>query len=779
MFFCSVIAQTPNTIIEHFENYVEAPREVAYVHLNKSSYIKGEMMGFTAYIFDKSTKATSQLTTNLYCTITDENNTPIKEALIRVDEGIASNVFNIDSSFTSGRYTFKAYTNWMRNFKEPNHFEASFRVIQANDSTIQTKLNGSSDIDLQVLGEGGHILYNVNNTIGIIAKNKFGYGVKGASGTIRDEKDNIITEFKLNEVGLAKALFNPKPSANYKAVLDIDGQLTVKSIENIKLTGINMSMAPLSEKVNILFSTNERSIKQLANKTFKIAHHNGVEIYIVEFKLNSEGKALVSFPKESLFKGINIFTVLDEKNRPTLERLLFNKNGIKHHKASSVESLKDKDSLRVKIEFNLNDKVEWSNLSVSTLPTGTKSYDHNSSLLSQLYIRPYINGYLENGQDYFKDNNRITAYNLDLLMLTQGWSSYSWGNIFNTDKTVLKYPFENGIDITAKINKNQSGTYVLYPFENDNTQLFDVPEGKDAFQLKSNFPMEDDFLRVSYIGPGEKNSYKAPKLYLTFSPNIFPSFDLSYNSLAKVYLKETQNISAVKIPEAWKKVEQLEEVIVKSKKNKSRAETLKNNVVNSRIAILNDNVANLRIDLYIQRLGFITNYNYFTGGLTITNPRVNWGNPVPAVYLDDVLVGGYGQNATFDILTTLTTKDVDYIEYELYGIGGGINGGAGFIKIYTIPRDNNKGANKSLSTYLVPLRFSSNKSFYTPKYTNFDNQFFEDYAAIDWHPNLKLDDSGAVFLTIDNSRTDDITLFIEGVINEDEYISQKIELNKY
>ena len=46
-------SQNTNDIFETYEEYVDTPREVVYLHLNKSTYIKGENIGFTAYILDK------------------------------------------------------------------------------------------------------------------------------------------------------------------------------------------------------------------------------------------------------------------------------------------------------------------------------------------------------------------------------------------------------------------------------------------------------------------------------------------------------------------------------------------------------------------------------------------------------------------------------------------------------------------------------------------------------------------------------------------------------
>ena len=98
-------------IITPFKEYSTAFRELSYCHLNKSTYIKGEMVGFSAYVLDKGLKTPSELTKNLYCIITDNNDKLIKSKLVKVENGFANNIFKIDSVFTSGNYKFKAYTN--------------------------------------------------------------------------------------------------------------------------------------------------------------------------------------------------------------------------------------------------------------------------------------------------------------------------------------------------------------------------------------------------------------------------------------------------------------------------------------------------------------------------------------------------------------------------------------------------------------------------------------------------------------------------------------------
>ena len=58
---------------------------------------------------------------------------------------------------------------------------------------------------------------------------------------------------------------------------------------------------------------------------------------------------------------------------------------------------------------------------------------------------PFIKG--------FKNINRKKLNELDLLLLTQGWSKYDWNNIFKKPP-INNFEFENGIDVTVNLNNS-------------------------------------------------------------------------------------------------------------------------------------------------------------------------------------------------------------------------------------------------------------------------------------------------------------------------------------
>src|SRR5690554_3724014 len=164
-------------LVSSYKAYTELPREIGYAHLNKTTYLKGEIMGYTAYIFDKASHKLSSTATNVYCTISDEKNEIIKSEMILANNGVASGSFQIDSLFTTGTYTFRAYTNWMRNFEEQNYYVQSVKIIDSETGNITEAKPTSLKLEAQFLPEGGHFVADVKNSVGVIVKDSFGFGV--------------------------------------------------------------------------------------------------------------------------------------------------------------------------------------------------------------------------------------------------------------------------------------------------------------------------------------------------------------------------------------------------------------------------------------------------------------------------------------------------------------------------------------------------------------------------------------------------------------------------
>lgn len=773
-------AQDPNkddfNILEKYGAYNDAFREVAYIHLNKALYIKGEDIGFTAYILNKDDKKPSQITTNLYVVIEDDNNHILKSKLLRVENGVASNSFDIDSTFVSGHYKLKAYTNWMRNFKENNHFVESIRIIDPETETYIEKEQIEHTIDAQFLPEGGYLVHDVISKVGVILKDTKGYGISLAKGEVLNNKGQVITTFSVNQFGIGQFILLAQKDHNYQIKINHNNKdFSFNLNEKIEEKGISLSLSQLNDKAIVSIKTNAESMDYLKHKPFKLVLHNGKQIQLIDIAFNKEQSITKVFNLEDLPPGINIFTILNENDQPVVERLFFNYNGIDIIKSDHISAKKSNDSLSLQINFKAINPKQFNSLSVSVLPQETKSYNRHHNLISYNFLQPYINGAVENAKYYFTNVTALKQLELDNLLITQGWSSYDWSHMFRANTNSI-FPFEQGLTLKANINskqRNASTSYILHAIPNQQSYVVELSENDTTFLLENAYFSENDEVLFSQIN--KKNKLIPANLYVQSFPSAVPNMK-DFKSVLKP--KTEYNIKSdekdIIIFDKKERIQELDEVIVKAKLNdeRTRIEKLQRGVF-GRIHVFNE-IDRQRYTLrnYINAKTSFTANESAEEGLVVTNrmPTTINANAGVLIYLNDVAL-----NNNF-LLYNFSMHNVDYIEVNNSGIGEGMRGGNGVLKIYTDPKITNFKISPTTKKYDLPLTFSAKKKFYVPKYKYYQNNFYEGYGTVDWKPELKTDPNGNVTLKIEQPKVP-ITLFIEGIANDGAFIFEEKTIN--
>ncbi|WP_435254079.1 hypothetical protein [Tenacibaculum sp. A30] len=766
--------QKNNLIINNFQNYATEYRELAYSQLNKSTYIKGETLGFCSYIIDKAKKTPSLLTKNLYCVITDENNQIIKSKLIKVNRGIAYNSFEIDSLFSSGKYTFKAYTNWMKNFDEPNAFIESFKVIDPEKKSYLKRSTLSNSIDAQFLPEGGHFVNNIKTKVGVTIKDNNGYGIPNVVGEVYDSNNTSIATFKTNFVGICNFSLLPKTKQNYIVKITHLGKEYKYTITGAKSKGVSIKLSQVNNKVLVELNTNQETLKSIKNKPFKLIIHNGdiIKEGVVKFNKTSSTKII---DQKNLLPGINIFTLFDENNNPILERLFFNYKGIETLSLGEAKFSKKEDSLQINIPFSqpsYNTKNSL-HLSISVLPKDTKAYQKNHNIISYTHLQPYVKGYIENAGYYFTNINRKKKYYLDNLLLTQGWSSYDWNSIFENN-TSSRFAFENGI--TIKVNKNNinNSEFFISPLKLNNPSIINIQENKKFFVEDGLYPLEEESLKLSVLN--KKGKLIKPNLYVQFSPYKIPLI----NNYLKTSLPPKNNYYSYEFktsPFLSSKLDEyqnLDEAIISVNLRQQRIDKIQSKNWGD-IYLIDDSLRrfNLRLSNYITSyvMGFTVTEYMGLFILSKSSGKSSFSSAPPTVYLDDVI------QSNLDFLHHFSMDDIDYMVANRHGFGEGMRGSNGVLKIYTRKTSNVKRKINNNRTFDFPLTFSSNKKFYTPKYTTYNTSFYKEYGVIDWIPNVILDNEGNLSFKIHNPANTNILLFIEGITQDGKYITTTKTLN--
>ncbi|MFV9483325.1 hypothetical protein ACNI3T_05770 [Christiangramia sp. ASW11-125] len=798
----SLFAQTNKELLQQkLIEYHSTPKEVAYLHLNKSSYLNGEQLAFTAYVSTARDLKPSLKTTNLYVQIKDSANTVLKEKLVLIDKGVGSNLFNIDSTFTGGNYTITAYTNWMKNFDQHYFFTENFQVLKTNLDDKQEKIE-LQNIDAQFLPESGHLVANTINKLGVIVKDPSGYGLSNATVELLNAKEEIIETTTLDKFGIGRINLNPKFSEAYKARIRYRGNEFFKDLDiEIFQKGILLSPEIKENGIVLQFRTNQKTLKDISKEEHTLTIQNSRSVKAISVVFEGNTILQTNLPFRNMEAGINILTLWDSKSNPVAERLIFNPNNLPVVNFNSPRMIAEKDSL--KFRFKNAPNVDTTFFSISILPEETTSYDRKNSILTQFMLRPYLKGHIEGGDWYLKDLTENKLMALDNLLLTQGWSSYNWKDIFNNLKESPKYDFERYLSITGIANGSteKERNFIVHASSTNPLSEITLPPGKDSFILENLVPMEGEDLFISK--KKSKGSLVPAGLAMRFQKKLIGQFGRPTNFLSREtqYIPDDMSNYFTFMNNFGQDAEMLDEVLVETSidPDLERERKLSTHAW-GKVHVITDNEKMMFTTLaqYLRANnfsvqespgGFIVN-----GGLSLMtsmNSSVSSGGsdntfsqnikasstPEPdsegmAIFLDGFPLAEKAMLYQFPMI------NIDYIEINRRGMGGGILEGNGSIKIYLdYTGSKNTNIGNRVQSFEFPVSFAANKQYYVPKYPNRFDEFFKNYGVIDWKGQLLATQDEPVEFKILKPEVD-FQLIVEGFSSNGNLIHQVINLER-
>lgn len=423
--------ETIDQLAQRYTSYFKLDREVLFLHLNKTVLAPKEDVWFSAYSFYQKNFLAASGLTSVRVGLYDGSGELLQEKELSLKDGLGEGSFDLEP-YLAGKYRIKASIVYMDDLRENLAFSQGITILGDNQKDLE-----SLKYNTHVLPEGGHLLANAVNTLGVKLVDGSGLGVAFTKGEIIDGSGSVVKTFKSNRFGLAKFRFVPQYSENYTAVLTTkSGEEVKKTISESDIVGLTMSVNTMLPK-RFVFSikTNKKTYGVIKNNKFYLVYHRAGKMKGLEFTIPASLSANINIAKEDLYPGMNIVTIFDQDMKPLLERLVFNWKGVKRKDIEAVFKGTERNSLV--IDLSTTQKMDDHTMSVSVLPSGTKAYHPRNNIFSTFYIEPYIKGNLQHGSYYFSQevNKRRRNYDLNLLLVTQGWSKYVWGYIFKNDPT--------------------------------------------------------------------------------------------------------------------------------------------------------------------------------------------------------------------------------------------------------------------------------------------------------------------------------------------------------
>lgn len=425
--------------------------EKLYLHVDRELYAPGDMIWMKAYQVNGITHELNSNYRNVFVQLVNDSGRVVKDALLFSIKGQATGSFKTDS-LKSGRYTIRAFTRYLENFGEEALFHRNIILSDAKEPfQVKTDTIDYSTIEVAFLPEGGNLVLNATNTVAFKAISKKGKGIP-VSGKIIDDQGDTIVSFKTIYRGMGRFTFMPVEKRIYYAVIDQNSKVKIK-LPDALMDGVNLSCKDLGESICFTLSVNGNQDKEYSFY-LKVSRKGTTLTRYVEMYDNTQTLCL---GKELFPPGISKVTVLDALKNPVAERLVFVEN--EESDILSFQLNKQAYGPREKVVMDINSFLSegdsiTSSLSLNVVNDAYFGADGNSQdIRSYLLLDAELKGSIEAPASYFTDDKIPSSQKLDLLMMVNGWRSYIWDEVANTNNLDTIDWNDAGIEIKGYVKK--------------------------------------------------------------------------------------------------------------------------------------------------------------------------------------------------------------------------------------------------------------------------------------------------------------------------------------
>lgn len=428
--------------------------EKLYLHVDREMYAPGDVIWIKAYQVNGITHQPNTNYRNIFVELVAENGRIVDDLMLFSIKGQASGELHTDS-LSSGIYTVRAYTKYLKNFGEDALFHQKIwigRTLKKKGQEDKTEVPDEK-IAVNFLPEGGNLITNALNNIAFKAINQDGRGI-AISGKILSDSGDTIVKFSTSFLGIGKFLMMPLEGKSYYALIDGHPELKI-NLNPSSAKGVCMKFEERDEFLMLQLSSNTELKPE--QTYFLIASHKGTMIVADTIKM-TQANLLVKLSKSLFPDGISKITLLDTAQNPVAERLIFIENTKNEPVSLRMDQKEFKPHGNVKIDVDVNlepgDSIS-SGMSVSVVNRSFfSSGESGQNLKSYLLLDSDLKGVIESPASWFMNDQLHSAREkLDLLMLVHGWRTYIWDDVVQTPQPSLDDWNDAGINVSGFVKR--------------------------------------------------------------------------------------------------------------------------------------------------------------------------------------------------------------------------------------------------------------------------------------------------------------------------------------
>jgi len=433
--------------------------EKAYLHFDRpyACYVAGDIIYFKAYVTKGERHEPTNISGMLHVDLINNNNALLQSILIQLTNGVGWGDLSLPDTLQKGSYRVRAWTEWMRNEKNPNYFTQSISVSSPTDvNRNPVAVNTNGQPDLQFFPEGGNLVVDIRSRVAFKAVGPNGLGIN-VKGVVIDNDNKQVAFIASTHLGMGVFDFLPEQGKKYRAkVTFANGKQNIVNLPPVEDKGITLAVINSPDKLSIEIKANRPYYKENQNKELNLLIYWAGAMRTVTTKLDNEVLGL-DLPAATFQTGIATVTLLSQTGEPLNERMVFIQNPDLLN--LSLTSNKPAYAKRENVQLNLNAKNKDGvavngSFSVSVVDESKISVDEDSenSILSYLLLTSDVKGYVEKPNYYFANVTKETRANLDALMLTQGFRRFAWKELMSDNPTAaITHQPEQYLDISGRL----------------------------------------------------------------------------------------------------------------------------------------------------------------------------------------------------------------------------------------------------------------------------------------------------------------------------------------
>ena len=437
---CLATPGSSDSIAYRFRRQLEVfPQEKIYVHTDRSSYQSGDTIWLRAHLVDASTHQSTTQSRYVYVELIDVDSKVVKRIKLRPDKNsVYHGYLPIHGEQPQGYYTLRAYTRFMENLPENYFFHSDIAISNPHGRKTSAEeidedkkkkkkdaLSYRPPFHVSFFPEGGYLPTGVHWRVAFKAVGEDGWSEEVYGAVVESVTGDTVATLSSAHRGMGQFMMTAEKGKRYVArVLNHKNRYLEFELPQAEDDVPMLAAYWVKNRLGVTLSHPNREGLRL------VMHTRGQVFYNEQW---NPASPILFMNKQQLPGGVIQLLLIDNADNVLSERLIFNRSEEELKTTLTTDKAEYGRRERVNVETLLDrmveDSLQLGNFSASVCLSEDEGTTAAPDINTYLLLTSEVKGNIELAETYFKENDKKSEQQLDLLMLTQGWRRYDLSKV--------------------------------------------------------------------------------------------------------------------------------------------------------------------------------------------------------------------------------------------------------------------------------------------------------------------------------------------------------------